>query len=693
MTNSRGTEPLLLLGVAALILAVGGWMMTVQGTIEGADAAPEAALEEELPEEETAPSMAEVDGDGPGRTAQPAAEPIPVEITLPGPLAIGEPAAPAPSWFVRVLTSSAVPPNTRVELRPLLDEFGVASVDPVAAPLEEDGSALVDIGPLLASLRRSAGGAPARRLEVRLLGAQLSDRWIEKRLPDPLPEAIEDPGRAFEVTVEPRVVARIRGTLLLPDGSAPREAHVLVYGDDGGTPRKDSVAWDGANVGVFDLLVEGEGTHHVAALTDGHVPITLAVTLTPGITEDLGELTFDRGASISGMVRGLVGGEAPATVNLMLKGASQVHGLPFMLSYPAGALGWDGARFAWFSWSAKTDGDGAFEIHGLVPLPHVVNASAGAWRPFGRPDELIVTPPARVDLGTGTSRLDLSFRAEYSPPTVDGVVTYAPIRGTVIVTTLGIAQREQVLDGARLAAGEATGQLSIDLPAATDVRIHARYDGFESELLELRTGAEGTAVSETIQLVQAAEDGGVIFTFTGDPPQDGTRFSYRRTVDGELRSEGSLTVEEGRLRLGGVTPGPTRFELVPGDDRFAPTGHLVPIDVQVDVPVGSDRVVQVDAVIGGTLVLSVRDGDGNLVQGSVEVKDEDGNKLESIFVASLPNGRVAGHDMVFDSAPARRAGDLPPGTYSVRYRGKDAPPPRTFEIVAGRTTEVLIELP
>lgn len=129
-----------------------------------------------------------------------------------------------------------------------------------------------------------------------------------------------------------------------------------------------------------------------------------------------------------------------------------------------------------------------------------------------------------------------------------------------------------------------------------------------------------------------------------------------------------------------------RLVIAPASVRL--TGRAAWIEIELS---GTDIKADGNPIISGNYTVS-QEGERHEQRFAVLVQDVDSTPIPSVWVASFDQGRVASECEIMGNAPARRASDLPPGTYGIRLLSGGRPTKRqTFDVTAGRTTEVLIE--
>ncbi len=652
------------------------------------------------------PSAPEVSvpAEGPSRESAPSGDAELAASTLEGILLTAPPAPPpADPWWLRIRVVGDIPSGTtEVLVQPSLDQFGWAIAIQVEAKIGPDGTVTVDLGPSLAKLAGRTKGEVARKVLVRLKNPGLLETPTEHRLPDPLPASIEDPDRAFEIDVTARPAHLIRGRFVHADTGEPiQDGQAAIYALSDGAPARSPIASANVENGTFELRAASAGRVAVLGLQAGMRPSTTIVDLGAATgSSDLGDVAMSAGYKIEGFVEAamekrLRGPDAPAAAGEGFNVSVSVTEVVSICEIargglPCAALVWRRGAFDWMSWTTKTLPGGRFEITGLAPHEYSVDWSEpGVHRPLPLGNQKLVSAPASVRL-TGMAAW-VEFQLSW---TEDVAVADNPLIGGSYKVSQEGEQREQrfaivrqQVDG----TDQRRGEMVLEIPPRKETTIELIVDGFDAVERTMPPMAPGEASLARVELVAQRSGSVLVFELRGAPVPDGSPLSVLR--QGEWSDEFQLAVKDGIATSGPQKPGPATYEIVVGTDRFATAGHFCRAVVEVDVPPDGERRVPVNITIGGTLIVEIKDRAGVRHEGIVELTDIDGNPIPSTWVASFDQGRVASEGAVMGNAPARRASDLPPGTYGIRMISGDRPTERqTFDITAGRTTEVLIEI-
>lgn len=167
----------------------------------------------------------------------------------------------------------------------------------------------------------------------------------------------------------------VRGTLLTPEGKAPPQAGLsLVPFDEMGEPTiLMSASAESRRDGRFELVAKPEAAQvRLVVQANGYVPLLHAVAPPRSGLVDVGTLTLDRGATISGCVSSSLAPEYRAESVDAWNVERGVDLLPFD---SADRVHWGVARAFWGHASAPVGEDGCFEIRGLQPGRYAINPS------------------------------------------------------------------------------------------------------------------------------------------------------------------------------------------------------------------------------------------------------------------------------------------------------------------------------
>lgn len=595
-------------------------------------------------------------------------------------LAEHAPASSAP-WplIVRVVGASAQGAAVNVQAR--LDAWGRYDIQALEGVVGEHGEAHFDIAAHLAELLAHAGGARPEELVVSIEAPDLVPAENGLILPDPLDLRIA-PSAPLEVVVNVERASIATGRLVDESGAALAgeravQAHALrgasiEYEDSGGVEPADD--------GSFRLRIDGEGPHALCALAAGRRPTTLRVELQRGSVLQLGDLVVRPGLSIGGSLldaSGLAVESASVVAGLLSEqGSARLH--RFSLGLPM-TIAWHEQAFELTEARAVTGAAGRFRIDGLGAYAYRLDARAPEeWAPFDLSEQAHVIAPATVLLGPRAAVLLLEIAC------ADGIARAGTLRWS-----RGFERAECEVGAERVGMGR---PLRYALPPDERIDLELVFDGLPTASLELETPAAGGVLERALVLAPGPAAAGVVLLLQGAPVADGMRFTAV-LFEGERQSERALEARGGELVLGELAPGPLRIILNAGSDRFAPEDHVRDVEIALELAPGEERRVPVELLRGGTLVLEARTANDERIEATCIVSTAEGEPLDLVFVARLPNGRVAAHNHLFESGPARAVPELAAGRYRARIEAQGYAP-EEFDVLieAGQTTERSVRL-
>ena len=592
-------------------------------------------------------------------------------IFPPGPFA-----APSAEWplIVRTTGASAVGATVRVKTR--LDAWGVHNVPALSAELDAAGEARFDIGSQLAELLAHGKGARAEEVVASVDHPDLVPAEASLILPDGL-DPLEPPEEPLVLTVALEPAAVVIGRMV--DGASGQpfagngflQAHRLT-GDE---PADSPSGWSPMQPnGSFRLRLDAEGDHAIALLVPDHRPATARVSLVRGRVHDLGDVVPTAGVAIEGTSLSSEGRPlADANVFAALKDSKLYRveqwnsELPMYVGWVAGAFE---ASFA----HVKSDARARFRLPALAQASYELDVQdPDIHVPVGLSGKLVVQAPAEVELRPQACTLVVN-----------------------LVVPAGVQlQGHEVWNhaGRRIPHQVSPWQFEFEtvrryaLPPGTDLTLTLNYEGLEPEVLEVQTLGVGARIERTVELRRDAGTAQVTFELRGVAVEDGTTFAIVHGNPLNPERESRVEVRDGRLILEDLQPGPGRWTITAGQDRYAPQDYLCAVEVRMDLAAGERRVEPLHLTRGGTLILEAFSPEGQRIPARCTVLDADGEELDLVFVARTESGRAAARGHLMAGGPCRATPPLAPGRYRVRLESSHgAPQDLTVVVEAGKTT-------
>ncbi len=200
------------------------------------------------------------------------------------------------------------------------------------------------------------------------------------------------------------------------------------------------------------------------------------------------------------------------------------------------------------------------------------------------------------------------------------------------------------------------GSYSLQVGAASFMVENSVYGAVVVDGIEL--GADESREGFEIRLPAPARVSGVVRRHDGDPVMGAAIFA--RDEEGRILSNVSPCQSDaaGRFAYPGLPPGNLSL--------FARTDELASNDVRVRVSEESSAEVELVLQPGGTLVVSLLDGD-EPVRGSLLVLDDDGHRVSGVISGDAFEALFSEGIQSKES----RIGPLPPGTFTVIGTGPD----------------------
>ena len=605
----------------------------------------------------------------------------------PKPLGTGEATTsagdPGPEWWVKVNLDGPIPSPAQLKVHVKFDSWGEAEVDPIQVAVMDESPAWINLGTAIRKLESKGNGRQAGYLTLKLIHPDLLPREVEVRLPDPRSNerSRSDP---FSVSISARQATTLTGSVLGPDHQAlGGDARAVIYALQGDRPLAEIAASGHVEDGQFRLLLDAGGRYALAIISHANRPATRLLDLPAGQSTDLGAITLETGASIEGRVFGSC---ADDQLRIALDHDGTKLRLPQIdVSGLGRKLTWRNQRFEIQSLDAPIGALGAYRATGLAPLPYTVTPrgrSSGV--PFRLNRSVSATAPASLDLHSPYA----GFLLKISLP--DGTVAPAARTRGSIRWQLGDQTKAYDLE-----LQPNANEWSYCLPPDEPLSAILEFPGYRRAVLdEAPLTIDESRVREVVLIAEeAAPTGSLVLELSGFPLPDGTPVRLRSNAYGSNESKYKSRVYDNRFRLTDIPAGEISMDLVIGSDWFAPQSHYCIAHFEAHVIAEQETHVSINLEIGGTLIAQVVDDEGNRMDAQVSVRDALGESQPRVFVANLPDGRIAAHNFVFASAPSRLAEDLPPGHYTLHANASGfAPNEAPFVIQAGKTTELTVTL-
>lgn len=456
--------------------------------------------------------------------------------------------------------------------------------------------------------------------------------------------------------------------------------------------------------GAFRVKLVAPGRYLLVAYSHPWRPVSREVALSPGQGVDLATIALDAGAAITGVVRREGAAVPGAWVDTLPKGG----GSEVPLDVESTTVYWTAEGRLLAGGSTEADDQGQFSIEGLTPGPHALRVADDT---FGQ---------VRALLSTGGETVEA--------PAQDIVLELEPL-GSILTLRVVVQGRP---------VGDASVQIGIDggtmmgrtnpegmwrrpLPSGRDIHIAVRMDGFEPAAAQLRSGAPGTVLEHTVELIPAAPGPELVVTLTGLRAREVERCWIEVTPLGEtsvrtgaapgmgsppapalpsVGTEASPYPDERResgeavYRVHGLLPGRTLIEVMPGGD---PDGgamsYYLPERRIVDLPVTGQYAIDVDVVLGGRLRVSARDEEGRLLSAECMIHDDSGTPKDVMFTTFGENTMQSSSGRLGALSPATVGPALLAGSYTLRFRMDDRRDEAVECVVkAGETTVVDVVL-
>jgi len=647
-----------------------------------------------------------------------AAEHVDVTTDLPG-------SPPHAAWPLIVRAEGTPAQGAAIRVSARLDAFGRYDAPAIKDVIGANNELVLDVGAHLADLLANAEGARAEELIVKLDHPDLVPAEASLVLPDPL-DPTQPPDEPLVAIVRVQRASIVVGRVV-DDAHEPlgRETWVQAHALRGGEiDRGARGSIEPSDDGSFRLRVEGDGPFALLALARGLRPGTALPVLARGGVVDVGDVVVSRGLTIDGRAVDLAGRpNRGANVFAMLLGERTLVDLARWSFDLPGTVAWIDGAFELFVGDVKTRDDGSFRVEGLGPRRYQLDTLPPKIEvPFALDEKPIVTAPATIELRPHAAELRLSVRFPGGPPR-DGTALWTRGDTEKRVGLDAWGYRTSLEDFAADVGGDFVDgefEVSMDsvntfessegapsfgssqdpgapylrrfaLPPNESFRLELRVEGCAPVELAFHTPGPGGLVERAVTLEPETALANLVLVLRGVPVEDGTPFvALLRGAAGER--DPTLRSKDGELALDGLPAGELSLVLSAGEDRFAPQAHLRDVELSLVLQPGETRRVDVALERGGTLIIEALDETGARLDAKCTVRDAAGNALDVVFVARIPDGRIAGHNRLFSGGPSRGVPELAPGPYRVEIRAADRKEIVDVVIEAGATTERSITL-